>query len=116
MTPDGDLARVLDEMADAVIVVDAAMSIHYANRAAAQLLGVDDFSGRTLTDFVPERYRSQHAAGFRRYTETRSGVLVGGHPVRVPAMRADGTEADVQLTLAATTGSDGELLIVGSLR
>ncbi|MEO6714878.1 MAG: SpoIIE family protein phosphatase [Mycobacteriales bacterium] len=109
--------RVLDGMADAVIVVDEHMTIRYANRAAAQLLGVAaDLAGLRLSDFIPERYREAHAAGFARYVQTRSGVLVGGHPVRVPALRADGTETDVQLTLAATTSTEGQLLLVGSLR
>ncbi len=116
MAPDIDLARVLDEMADAAIVVDATATIRYANRAAATMLATEDAVGKPLISFVPPRYHEQHTQGFARYLRTRTGLLVGGHPVRVPALRADGTEVDIQLTLQATTGLDGELLVVGSLR
>src|SRR5207248_5484434 len=41
---------------------------------------------------------------------------LAGHAVRVPALRRDGTEIDVELSLAAFRLADGEDLIVASLR
>lgn len=113
---DVDLARVLDEMSDAVLVVNQWMSISYANRAAQTLLTTAQLEGRPLTDFIPERFRAAHSAGFARYVQSGIGSLVGGHPIRVPVLRPDGAEADVELTLARTSSPNGELLLVGVLR
>lgn len=113
---DVDLARVLDEMTDAVIVVDRAMTICYANSAASMLLLEQDLASRPLTDFIPDRYRAAHTAGFARYVESHTGVLVGGLPVRVDVLRADSSEVGVELSLSATTGPSGDLLLVGSMR
>jgi PAS domain S-box-containing protein len=111
-----DLPRVLDELADAVVVVDSDSVIRYSNAAAERLLGVGDLLGETLLRFIPPEYRPQHAAGIARYFATGNATLVGGHPVRVPALRADGTRVEVQLTLAATSDLAGNPLVAGSLR
>ncbi len=116
MAGEVDVTRVLGELADAVVVIDAHSAIRYANAAAARLLRVDELVGRSLLDFVPDEYKPQHTAGVSRYFATGSGAVVGGHPVRVPALRGDGSRVEVALTLAATTATDGERLVAGSLR
>ncbi|MDQ6649121.1 MAG: SpoIIE family protein phosphatase [Actinomycetota bacterium] len=115
-----DHAGLLDQLADAVVVADSSMRIRYVNAAVGPLLGwpVQDLVGERLTRIVPERLRPAHDAGFRRFLDTRVPVLVGGPPVRVPALRADGDEVMIELTLSAATAREAgsELLLVAALR
>ena len=115
---DIDSLALLDGMVDAVVLATAAGVITYVNPAAAELLGSDavDVVGMPLTIIIPERLRELHAAGFRRFVESRQPRLVGGAPVRLPVLRADGTEVDIDLALSLHTTRSGEDLFVGTLR
>lgn len=113
-----DSLVLLDGMVDAVVLATGAGIISYVNPAAATLLGTDavDLVGMPLSTIVPERLRTQHEVGFRRYVETRQSRLVGGAPVRLPVLRADGTEVDIDLALSAHRTRDGDDLFLGTLR
>jgi PAS domain S-box-containing protein len=119
VVPSGDLdGRVLLEMlADAVIAADATNRIVYANPAAGALLGWDPgkLVGQPLTTIVPERLRAAHLAGFTRYLDTRQARLIG-RPARVAALRADGTEVEVELTLNTFRPASSADLFIASLR
>lgn len=114
---------VLDELSDAVVVADAGGTIRYVNRATERLLGAapGELPTLPLTELVPPRLRAAHIAGVSRYLATREPVLIGT-AVRVPALRRDGVEVEVELTIGAApvtselTGADGDLLLVASLR
>ena len=113
---------VLDSLTDAVVVADPGGTIHYVNPATEKLLGAGpgELSGQPLTELVPPRLRAAHLAGVSRYVRTRRPVLVGT-AVRVPALRRDGTEVEVDLMLGTTpvtpaAGVEGDLLLVASLR
>lgn len=113
-----DSRALLDGMVDAVVVATAGGTISYANDAAATLLGTTavELVGRPLTTIVPERLRLQHEAGFRRYLQTREPRLVGGAPVRLPVLRADGEEVEIDLSLSAHRTRTGHDLFLGTLR
>lgn len=114
---------VLDGLSDAVVVADASGTIRYVNRSTESLLGAGagELSSLPLTELVPLRLRAAHTAGLARYVATREPVLIGT-AVQVPALRRDGTEVPVELTLSVvpvTPGStdvEGDLLFVASLR
>jgi two-component system sensor histidine kinase VicK len=112
-----DYRLILDALGDAVVASDGANRIVYANPAAERLLGwpAGELVGRPITTIQPERMRAMHLAGFHRYVSTHA-PKIAGHAVRVPALRRDGTEIDVELTLTMSRDSDGEDLIVASLR
>lgn len=111
-----DCRLILDTFADAVVVANAAGEIVYANPTVHQLLGwgAEELVGQRLTALVPERLRSAHGAGFARYLSTHQPQLLG-RPVRVPALRKDGSEAEIELVLAALQ-ANGQELFVASLR
>lgn len=113
-----DARQLLDELGDAIVIADDRAQIVYVNAAACGLLAADEqqLVGAPLSSIVPERLRAGHAEGFRRYVETGEAVLVGSRPVRLPALRADGSEVEVDLALSAHRGKGGELLLVGALR
>lgn len=116
-------SAVLDELTDAVVVADAEGTIRYVNRATERLLGAgpNELTAVALVELVPDRLRAAHLAGVARFLSSRRPQLMGT-PMRVPALRRDGTEVDVELRLSAVPlgrSSDGvvaDLLLVGTLR
>ena len=113
-----DSQRLLAGLADAVVVADESNRIVYVNASAEKLLGwpPGELVGRPLVTIVPEPLKDAHRAGFARYLATREGRLVGGRPAQVPALRADGREVTVELTLTAHGLADGREVFVASLR
>ena len=113
-----DSQQVLESLADAVVVADEDNRILYVNASAEGLLGWDraQLVGRPLVTIIPERLRPEHLAGFRRYRTTREPRLIGTGPVQVPALRADGSEVEVELTLTAHALDEGREMFVASLR
>lgn len=72
-----------------------------ASSAAVSLLGwgPGELVGQRLLAVIPDRLREQHVAGFTR------GVVNGDHrllgqPLQLPALRKDGTEIAITLTLS----------------
>jgi sigma-B regulation protein RsbU (phosphoserine phosphatase) len=116
--PTVDHAELLQRLADAVVVADVDMRVLYANPAAEKLLGYHPgtLAGRPVTDIVPARLRGAHTAGVARYRTTGTPVLVDGRPAAVQALRADGTERPVELSLSAVPGDGGAVRVVAVLR
>jgi PAS domain S-box-containing protein len=109
-------AAAFDLLPDAVIAADEQGRITFVNQAATRLLGwsSEELSGRPLTTIMPERMHVIHEAGFRRYVTTHVPRIMG-RSIRMPGLRRDGTELDLELTLAATQ-VDGREVILGTLR
>ena len=113
-----DSAALLDGMADAVVLADLSGVIVYVNRPTCVLLGVSpgELIDAPLVRIIPERLRSAHAAGWDRFVKSRVPHLVGQRTVRLPALRGDGTEVDIELALSLHTTADGSELLLGTLR
>ena len=114
---DIDHQTVIEDLMDAVVVADADGLILWINPAAERLLGWsrNDLVGLPLTTIQPERMRGPHLSGFHRYQRTHEPRLIGS-AIRVPALRRDGTELDIELTLTSQRSPDGDELFVGRLR
>lgn len=107
---------VVDSLGEAVIAADPTNTIIYVNESTEALLGwsADDLIGSPLTKIIPARFRGAHLDGFARFVATGEGSMVGV-PVRLPALRNDGTEASVELMISRVRlGS--QLIVVGLLR
>ena len=86
--------------------------------AALDLLGYDDETelvGRRLVAIIPERYRQAHLAGFTLHLLTGRAPLLG-QPVVVPALRRDGAEVEVELTVRSDRAGGGRRVFVAELR
>lgn len=84
---------------------------------ALTVLGYDDAAdlvGRRLVELVPERYRQAHLAGFTLHFLTGRAPLIG-HTVVVPALRRDGSEVEVELTIRVHRTTDGRTVFVADL-
>jgi PAS domain S-box-containing protein len=98
-----DHEALFERMAEAVVVADTEMRVAYVNPAAAALFryGVAELVGRPVTDLVPPRWRE----GVARFGTADVRGLLGAGPVRGRALRADGTELPVEMSLSP--GPDG---------
>ena len=88
------LTAILDAAFDSIITMDADGRIVEVNSAAEEMFGytADQMVGNDLAELIiPPHLREPHRRGLERYVATGTGRMVG-HPVELPAMRADGSE------------------------
>jgi PAS domain S-box-containing protein len=98
-----------------VVAADEANRIVAVSRPLADALGWDpaELVGRRVVTIVPHALREAHVAAFTRHLSTGEAHILGV-PLRLPALRADGTEVlcDVLLERVAA-GTDGAALFLG---
>ena len=110
------LAAILRSANDAVICADADGLVILWNPAAEQLLGhrEADMLGKPLTAIIPERFREAHLAGVSRAAAGGEHRAIG-RTVELAALRADGTEFPVELSLS-TWSTNGARFFAGIMR
>lgn len=112
-----DAKLILDHLHQPIVVADDQNHIAYVNHATEKLLGWPEgqLEGARLTTIIPERLHEAHIAGYSRFLVTRQGRLLG-KPVRVPAVRCDGSEVDIELTITAVASEGASYVFVAILR
>ncbi|MCU1382580.1 MAG: hybrid sensor histidine kinase/response regulator [Acidobacteria bacterium] len=96
-------AAILDSVLDCIVTMDANGTVLEFNAAAARTFGYSKSAaiGRPLADLIiPARFRQRHDAGLARYLATGDGPLIG-KLIETIALRADGSEIPVELTITA---------------
>lgn len=106
--------ELISSLDGAMVAVDDAGIIRVANQRACDLLMSDGLAGRRLTDIIPPRMQDAHKAGFARYVRTGESRL-HGKTVRVPALRGDGVETELDLTIRVFQRPDGSRLAMAAL-
>ncbi len=100
----------------ALIVVDSRGDIRFANAAFCAMFGyeAERVHGRPITMIIPERMRGAHTAGM---ANAAAGAKPGlaGKPVEVFALKSDGTEFPIEITLSMWT-SEGEFWAGATIR
>lgn len=96
----------------AILVTDEAGSIVLANRMARTTFGYapEEFRGRRIEDFMPERFRSKHVGqrqGFHARPQNRSM----GAGLDLFALRKDGSEFPVEISLGHYQTEEGQFVI-----
>jgi PAS domain S-box-containing protein len=110
-----DEVALLDSVPEAMVAVDDRGTITFATPEALRLLAWGpDLVGMPLVAIVPPRLRMRHKVGFARYVGSGESNLQG-RTVRVPAMRGDGSEMDVDLTIRVFRRPDGSKLVSAAL-
>jgi len=92
---------VMESAIDAIISADATGNIRSWNTAAAALFGFTeaDVIGHPIELIIPERYRESHQNGIHRVSSGGPSCVIG-KTVELAAIRKDGTEFPVELSLA----------------
>jgi cyclic di-GMP phosphodiesterase Gmr len=95
------VADILEILADAVIVVDEAGRIAYANSAVQQVLGYApaELTGRPLDALVPEEYRVPHRLHVQAFREQGLPRAMGQRPV-LYALGKSGREVPVSISIS----------------
>ena len=93
---------------DAIITIDAATRIELWNHAAERILGytAEEAIGKQVHEFlVPQRFRAKADAGMDEFVGTGTGAAVG-KTTELAALRKDGTEIAIELSLSAARLGD----------
>jgi PAS domain S-box-containing protein len=107
---------VLDSAPDALIIIDASGSILFANHQITALFGHSPaaVTGQKVEMLLPERFRKRHIGHRSSYAES-GRVRPMGIGLDLFALRADGTEFPVEISLSPIR--DGaDLLIAAAIR
>lgn len=102
------LAAMLDGAPDGVLLVDGRGTIAFANRHVEVLLGIppEALVGKPVESLIPERFHQRHLghrAAFAAHPSTRPM----GSGLELVALRADGSELPVEISLSPLAGEDG---------
>jgi PAS domain S-box-containing protein len=102
---------------DAIVSIDVGGRVIELNPAAERMLGyrAADVIGKDADELlIPASQRMRFRAALREYL-ARPALMVTGQRYRTSALRADGTELPVEISVANVT-VDGEIMITGFIR
>ena len=100
--------QILDLAPNAVVSMDESGRVTYWNPRAEEMFGVsrENALGERVAELiVPERLRAAHAAAVVRFLANGTGPLIG-RKIELDALRSDGNEFPVELTLTAVRDGD----------
>lgn len=100
---------VLELTHSAFVSMDEEGRIAYWNARAEEMFGYErgEVLGKVLADtIIPERYREAHWQGLLRFLETGEGPILSKR-VELSALRSDGREFPVEITISALSGQRG---------
>jgi len=108
LRPENRYRALVESAADAIVSADAQGRIVSWNAAAERLFGyaASDAVGRPLTILMPEGMRQAHERGLDRFTAS-GAARVMGRTVELEAVRADGTEFPIELSLSTWATDEG---------
>jgi PAS domain S-box-containing protein len=110
-------SAILNAAFDCIITMDADGHVVEVNAATERTFGYSaaEMVGRELAGLIiPPHLREPHREGVRRYVTTGEARMVG-HPVDLPAMRADGSEFPVEIAITRPE-IDGPPVFTGYVR
>jgi PAS domain S-box-containing protein len=101
-TSEARLRSTIDSSLDAIVMTDDESVIMEWNHHAERLFGwsADEAIGQTLAQtIIPPRFREGHQKGIDHYLATGEGPILNRR-IEIPAIRRDGAEFPVELTVA----------------
>jgi PAS domain S-box-containing protein len=104
-------ARILDDVADALISADRSGTITRWNRASTALFGfsAEEALGQSLDLIIPEHLREAHWKGFD--AALASGTMkLAGRPTLTRAQHKDGRKLYIEMTFALVKDTGGAVL------
>ena len=113
------VSKVFEVSLSAVIISDMFGRILMANPAAASIFGVpaSALEGKLIEEvMIPAEHRALHR---QKMSEHRRGgplKMIGAGPVRMDAVRVDGTPFKAEISLAADHDLDGRPILIAFIR
>lgn len=107
---------IVDTATEGIVTIDERGCIETVNGAAERLFGwtADELVGRNVSMLMPSPYKDEHDGYLRRYLATGERRIIGiGR--EVPALRRDGTELPIDLSVGEGT-VDGRKFFTAVLR
>jgi PAS domain S-box-containing protein len=104
-------AKILEEVADALIYADRSGAIVRWNHAASVLFGfaAEEALGRSLDLIIPEHLRAAHWKGFE--AAIASGTMkLAGRPTLTRALHKDGRKLYIEMTFALVRNAESGVL------
>jgi PAS domain S-box-containing protein len=108
---------IFETALDGIVTMDHEGRIREFNAAAEGIFGYrrGDVIGRPLAEvIIPAALRERHCAGLARYLATGEAPVLGKR-IELPALRADGSEVTVELSINRMPG-DGPASFAGFVR
>ncbi len=105
------MRAILESALDSIITMDHRGHIIEFNPAAEKTFGYTraEAIGKEMAELIiPPALRERHRRGLSHYLETGEGPVLGKR-IEITAMRADGTEFPVELTVTRVPGGDPPL-------
>jgi PAS domain S-box-containing protein len=102
---------ILDRAHSAAVLMDGNGFVTYWNPSAERIFGLtrEQAVGRTVAELIiPERLRPAHLEGLRRFLADGIGPVLD-RPIEMSALRADGSEFPVEMTISAVPDDGGWL-------
>jgi PAS domain S-box-containing protein len=111
-----ELEAIVTNTTDAILIIDEASTIRFANPAVESLFGYapDALEGKSLTMLMPQRYRSDHQAAIARYLSTGERT-VDWKSNEFECQHRDGQEIPVSVAFSEFQ-QDGERRFIGVVR
>lgn len=109
--------QLFDFAPDGMLVVDSDGTILLTNDQADSLFGYEPggLAGRHLGELIPARYRESHKVSLRNFTKSPQFRPMGSG-LEISALKADGSELPVEISLSPLMTSEKQKLTVASVR
>jgi PAS domain S-box-containing protein len=106
------LQGILDNLNDVVLTVDARGQIITANRPVKKIFGYEpeELIGQSVSVLMPKPYSDMHDKYMHSYQKTGNAKIIGVGR-ELPAMRKNGEEFPMELSLSETLQSDKKVFI-----
>lgn len=108
----GIYRSIARDSVDALVCGDRRGRIIFFNEAAEKLFGYrrDEIIGRSVTNLMPARFRTAHRESLKRVVAGGERKIIG-KTVELTALRKDGSEFPVELSLSASETREGPVFI-----
>ena len=99
------LAEILDTSMEAIISVDADLSIQVFNHGAEEIFGyaAEDIVGRPLDTLLPARFRAAHRGHIDGFARTSESERLMDRRDDIYGLRKDGSEFPAEASIAKST-------------
>lgn len=111
-----DLALLVHELADAVIICDPSGTIIFWNEAATRVFGWsrDETLGGSLDLIIPPRLRERHWQGWHKVIATGQ-TIYADRLLEVPALGRDGQNLSIAFTVSLLRDQAGSIRVIAAV-